>query len=291
MDTTKIKAVLLAAESKSLSKAAEAFSYTPSALSHSVDSIENILGVKLLKRSHTGVELTEEGKLLHTKLLSVIQAENDLMESAAAMAASQGNQLRIGTYSSVSVHLLPEILKGFKERHPEISISISVGDEIDAWLHKDMADVLLGIKCEGAEWLPIVRDDFVAVVPEYLFKDTNVIAVEELYNYSFITTKNIDVARNLDFKKFRELVTLSSDDDMSAVSMVQEGMGVTILPELVMKNQPKGVRVIKLRESFHRILGVAYKKDLRADSGAMKFVQYLQERNDTSAGSRKDGRV
>ena len=63
---------------------------------------------------------------------------------------------------------------------------------------------------------------------------------------------------------------------MSAVSMVQEGMGVTILPSLVLKNQQKGIRTIKLEPNLYRTLGVSYKKELHTSSGAMKFVEYLK---------------
>ncbi|MBQ8894077.1 MAG: LysR family transcriptional regulator [Clostridia bacterium] len=277
MDTLKIKAVLLAVKYKSLSKAAEEFSYTPSALSHSVDSLENELGVKLLNRSHTGVELSEEGELLLEKLSAVVDAENELIKCASAISASKHNRLRIGTYSSVSVNLLPKILNGFKERHSEISISITVGNKISDWLDKDIVDVLFGIENADYEWLPIIRDDFVAVVPKMLFPDRKKIRCEELYPYPFILTGNLlDVTRNFELNSFKELISLTSEDDMSAVSMVQEGMGVTVLPSLVLKKQQKGIRTIKLEPSLYRTLGVSYKKELHTSSGAMKFVQYLK---------------
>ena len=123
MDTKKIKALLLAAEYKSMSKAAEAFSYTPSALSHSVDALEEELGVKLLVRTHTGVELSGMGKRLYDKLEAVTAAEKALVKAAAEISVEKEKLLRIGTYASISVHLLPEILKGFRQKYPDIIIS------------------------------------------------------------------------------------------------------------------------------------------------------------------------
>ncbi len=276
MDTLKIKAVLLAVKSKSLSKAAEEFAYTPSAISHSVDSLENELGVKLLNRSHTGVRLTEEGELLFEKLSAVVDAEDELVKSASAISASKNNRVRIGTYSSVSVNLLPKILNGFKEHHPDISISVIVGNKISDWIDEDKVDVLFGIQNPDCVWIPIAQDDFVAVVPKTFFPDRKKIRCEELYPYSFILTGNSNVTRNFDLNNFKELITLTSEDDMSAVSMVQEGMGVTILPSLVLKKQQKGIRTIKLEPNLYRTLGVSYKKELHTSSGAMKFVEYLK---------------
>lgn len=276
MDTLKIKAVLLAVKYKSLSKASEEFSYTPSALSHSVESLENELGVKLLRRSHTGVELSDEGELLLEKLSAVVNAENELIKYASAISASKHNRLRIGTYSSVSVNLLPKILNGFKEQHSEIGISIKVGNKISDWLDKDIVDILFGVESTDCEWLPIARDDFVAVVPEMLFPGRKTIRFEELYPYSFIITENLEVTHNFDLSRFKELISLTSEDDMSAVSMVQEGMGVTILPSLVLKKQQNDIRTIELEPSLYRTLGISYKRELHASSGAMKFVQYLK---------------
>ena len=69
MDTFKIKAILTAVEKKSLSKAAEEYSYTPSAFSHMLTAFEEDLGVKVFSRNSTGVALTEEGEKLVAKFL------------------------------------------------------------------------------------------------------------------------------------------------------------------------------------------------------------------------------
>ena len=86
METSKIKGLLLAAKYQSLSRAAEEFSYTPSALSHIADALEEELGVKLLSRTHAGVSLTEEGILLKEKMEAVLRAEDELRIAATAIA-------------------------------------------------------------------------------------------------------------------------------------------------------------------------------------------------------------
>ena len=278
MDTLRIKALLLAVKYKSLSKAAEEFSYTPSALSHSVDSLEKELGVKLLKRSHVGVELTEEGALLLDSLAAVVEAEHALYQKASVIQNEKQNLLRIGTYSSISVNLMPKILTGFRDLYPEISVSITVGNRISSWLEEDLADVVFGVENEGDCWLPVVKDPYVAVVPDTFFAGRKTVNCEELYPYSFIVTENLAVGRMVDLSQFKEQIVLHSDDDMSAVSLVQEGIGVTILPGLVLKNRIKGIRAIKLKPDLHRTLGLSYRKDQPVGSAVLKFVRYLQNR-------------
>lgn len=275
MDTLRIKALLLAVKHKSLSRAAEEFSYTPSALSHSVDALEKELGVRLLERSHTGVRLSEEGERLLPRLTAVVEAEAALFQDAAALSAQKQNRLRIGTYSSISVHLLPELLNRFKEQYPEIAISIEVGNRLQNWLEEDRADVLFGVEVPDYEWLPLVRDDFVAVVPEGLFAEKQTLCYEELYPFPFIMTSNL--TEGPDFSRFKELIHLTAEDDTSAVSMVREGMGVTILPSLVLKKEQQGIRTLPLEPRLCRILGLCHKKGLTAASGAGKFLHYLKE--------------
>lgn len=278
MDTKKIKALLLAAEYKSLSKAAEVFSYTPSALSHSVDALEEELGVKLLVRTHTGVELSEEGKYLLDKLEAVAAAEKALVKAASELSGEKGKLLRIGTYASISVHLLPEVLKGFRQKYPDIRISIIVGDKLRGWLENDIADVLFAEapKVGDGVFIPFVKDDFVAVVPSAMFAGRKTVSCEALCQYPFILVNDSSVRQHFTKENCKEIIDLTSVDDTSVVSMVREGIGVAVLPALVLKAHPKGVRMLKLDPPMSRTLGVTYRKDSGQSSCAMKFVNYLK---------------
>ena len=85
MDTLKIKAFLLVSKYKNFSLAAKELSYTPSALSHIADSLENELGVKLFNRTRKGVEITEDGKKLYDYFLKVAKAEEELHKASASI--------------------------------------------------------------------------------------------------------------------------------------------------------------------------------------------------------------
>ena len=73
MDTFKVKAIIAAVQHKSLSRAAEEFSYTPSAFSHMAAAFEKELGVQIFHRHSKGVELTEAGKAIYPKLCALVQ--------------------------------------------------------------------------------------------------------------------------------------------------------------------------------------------------------------------------
>ena len=93
MDTKKIKAILSAVEHKSFSKAAEELSYTPSAMSHIADGLEQELGVKILIRSPFGVFLSPEGKELYEYMVAILEAEKKLMSASLAMSKEKEKHL------------------------------------------------------------------------------------------------------------------------------------------------------------------------------------------------------
>ena len=80
MDTFKIKAMLSAVKHKSLSKAAEEFSYTPSAFSHILTNFEEEIKLKIFNRSSKSVTLTKEGERLYSTFCQIADAEDKMWE-------------------------------------------------------------------------------------------------------------------------------------------------------------------------------------------------------------------
>lgn len=275
MDTFKLKALLTAIEKGSMAKASEEFTYTPSALSHCINSLETELGVILLTRTPKGVALSKEGIALKEKIDNVLKAEKELFETVKIIKNKKNEQLRIGTYSSVSSELLPKLLNGFIEKHPDISISIAVGNYLRDWLDTDKADVLLANEVEGKEWLPVLKDDYFAVVPDTEFLGRNSVKIEELTSHTFIMTENRIGKIDLEQIGFSEIIKLDADGYEAAISMVKEKIGVAILPSLILKKRLKGVRFLKINPSISRVLGVVYNKTSATKNSTMQFVEYL----------------
>lgn len=278
MDTFKLKAILRAVETGSMAKAAKEFSYTPSALSHSIDSLEKELGVKLLERSPKGVAFSREGEKLETKLRAVIEAERELFESADKLCSNNQKTLRIGAYASISTSFLPEILNGFKEKYPEISISITLGNYVSDWLKNDFADVILAGMVDDAEWLPVIKDEFMAVVPENMFKDRNSISIEELYPFTYIMNESKIGDTYIDLKKFKDVLPFEAEGYTTVIPLISEGMGISFLPQLVLGKRQNGINILKINPPVYRTLGASYKKGLSSKSPTMLFINYLKSK-------------
>lgn len=277
MDTRRIKAFLLIAKYRNFSKVAEEFSYTPSALSHIADSLEEELGVKLFNRTRKGVELTSAGEQLYDKFYAVVAAEDELFEAAAKLTDERESTLRVGAYSSVALHILPEILQSFKQAYPGIKTEIVVDDELQSWLDNNTADIVFVddfIKFDN--FYPLMQDEYVAVVPEGEFAGRDEIFIDELYPYSFIRQNEAYLDDYFDHARFHEIIPVKSIENDSIVYMVKEKIGVSVLPRLTMKNCPNGVRILKLKPKLARTIGIAFDFANLTLAGK-RFVQHVKK--------------
>ena len=278
MDTLKLRAFILIVKYKNFSRAAQDLSYTPSALSHIADSLEQELGVKLFIRSKKGIEITKAGMTLHTKAAAVLHAEEQLYKTAEKLSAEGDQLLRIGTFSSIALHVLPKLLHDFKQAYPTVKTQILVDDAMHNWLQDGTADVILSDAALGTEaFVPLIEDPFVAVVPESEFPDRETISLEELYPFPLIRPREEYLDNFLSCEKFREVIPVNSIENDSVVYMVKEKLGVTILPQLSTRNCPSGVRILKLQKNLFRTIGLSYNKKSCSQACGW-FVHYITEK-------------
>lgn len=281
MDTQKIKVLLSAIKYQSLSKAAEEFSYTPSAMSHMADSVEQELGVKILVRTPQGISLTPEGEALYNHLIAVVDAEKNLLTVAKKLAESKKTNLRIGTIASISQSILPKIISEFRAAHPHIDISISVDTNLPRGLKKDLYDLIIidnGDCCKEYTWMPIKEDRFVAIVPSDMFREQKKISKEALYPYTYIATSNSVVDSHIDKSNFANVISLKAVDSISVIYMVQQGVGISILPQLIVNKKIKGVKILQLEDPISRTIGIACKKEANTTDATQRFIAFLKNK-------------
>ena len=261
MDSKKLNAFLLIVKYKNFSRAAEQLNYTPSALSHIADSLEAELGVKLFIRTRKGIEITKDGEILYQKFLNLKSAENDLFNAANKLNRNNQKKLKIGTYSSIALQVLPKLIKNFKQKMPNVKIEILVEDNLQDFINEKKADIALGDEAAFKNnFTPLFKDDFVAVVPQNTFKNKSSILLNDLYQYPFICPVEESLDNYLNYNMFKEIIPLNSVENDSALYMVKENLGVTILPKLSTANCPLGVKILKLEPPLSRTIGISYDK-------------------------------
>lgn len=111
-------------ESGSFSRAAEQLRQANSAVSRAVKKLESKLGVSLLNRTTRQLSLTEEGERYFRRVQVVLQemaaAENELLESRT----TPRGLLRVDAATPVILHFLMPLIRPFRERYPEMSLSL-----------------------------------------------------------------------------------------------------------------------------------------------------------------------
>lgn len=123
-------------------KAATVLGYTQSSISQIIASLEAEFGIKLLNRSRTGVSLTLEGQQLYPLIEQTIHSYHNIEDKASEIKGLDRGTIRVGTFSSVTCHWLPQLIKQFKTKYPQIDFVFYQGDYtlIPEWIKNDTVD-------------------------------------------------------------------------------------------------------------------------------------------------------
>ena len=160
---------------------------------------------------------------------------------------------------------MPGILRNFTARYPGITLSIreSGQEDLDLWLREGSVDLLLYSRQPNYnhQWIQFVQDDLCAVVPEgHPLTWAKEISLDQLTGEPFIMEDDAhdhDIPRLLKDSGFRPNVCWSSKDELAILNMVREGLGVSVLPGLYLKEDHPGVVVLPLVPRAYRQLGAA----------------------------------
>ena len=142
MDIQKYNALLKTIEYGSITRAAEVLSYSQSGISRMIQEVEKELGLSLLERGRGGVRLTAEGTKLLPQIKLLCNAHQSLQQQADELKGLESGLIRIGTFSSVATHWLPNIIKEFQKDYPNIEYELLLGDyrEIEGWIQEGRVD-------------------------------------------------------------------------------------------------------------------------------------------------------
>ncbi len=284
MDSNFSKIFIEIASCSNITKAAENLGYTQSGLSHTLNRAEDELGFKLFYRAKSGVTLTPEGRILLPAAKELERSVEKLYETISSIQGITKGLVTIGTFQSISINMLSPVLKAFQQDYPQIKIDLKEGsiEEIHDWILDHTVDLGLTSLQENDEfdYIPIHKDPMVGVVPYgYDLKNKNYIDVSEFENQPFIMPSmdkqnDSDVDKVLKKAGIEANVTFSSKDDIAIMSMVENGLGVSILPELITLRHFQKVHVLPLNPPFYRTLGIGLFSLENASPAAAKFIEY-----------------
>lgn len=270
-------------ECGSFTRAAELLNYSQSGISRMIGDLEKDWRVSLLVRNRTGVTLTSEGMRLLPYARSVCEEYRKLQMQVEELNGLQSGLIRIGTISSIAAHWLPNVIAAFQKEYPNVAYELLLGHyaDIEAWVNEGRVDVgftrlpaqtdlegrLFGTgasaRCPAgaasACALQPVSGLALADYPLMLLGKGEKADISEIFERCGITP-------NIHF---------TTVDDYAVMSMVEKGLGISILPELILKRTPYHIVIKELDVPAYRSLGFVMKDKKHASLAAKRFLEYL----------------
>lgn len=268
MDSKKLAAFLAVQRLGTLTRAAEALNYTQSGMTHMMNALEKELGIPLLERGRNGVALTPAALQLLPKIEALVASAEALEKELAEMKGRSSSGIRVGAYSSMGQHWLPEIMRRFLSEMPGVPVDIrmvSVAELYDMLKSGALDCAFVSYQASeftGAlDWIPLRNDELVAILPSDYPVRGGLFSVGDFADQNFLMPANgfdRDIAPVFAHSSAQPRIRLTNMDDPAIISMVEHGLGLSILSELVMRGRQDNVQALPLTPPGYRELGIAF---------------------------------
>ncbi|MGE7824074.1 LysR family transcriptional regulator [Paenibacillus sp. NPDC093718] len=284
MSINKFKVLLKVVELGSLTQAAEVMGFTQSGVSHMISSLEDEFGFSLLIRNRSGAKLTTNGEEILKTIREILKWNEHLEQQVASIHGIELGTIHIGTFTSVGVHWLPGIIQDFQRDYPHIEIRLVEGDyrEIEDWIAEGKIDCgFLSLPTSDTfDAIPLHQDPMLVLLPmEHPLSSEESITLTQIENEPFIMPSqgsDYDVNRMLEKARIKPDIKYTLGDDYAIMAMVEKGLGISILPELVLRGQQRNIRLIELKEKSFRSLGIAVNSMREISPATKRFLNYVK---------------
>ena len=260
----KYRAFLEAARRGSFTKAAGALGYSQSGVSHMISDLERLWGVRLFGRGGGPVVLTRRGEEL-LPLVEELCRSYDRLQLKLDEADEDLPSVRVAATSSIAAYRLPRPLGLFVAENLLIRVDLLLGTyaEVERLILEDEVDLGFLPNVAGREDLlarPFDRDEIVAVLPErHRLASRARVDIEELADEEFVADAETAPLLQADLRHLR--VRFETADVTAIISMVESGLGVSLLPSLALERCPFDVIVRHLDNPAFRTTYVACRRD------------------------------
>jgi DNA-binding transcriptional LysR family regulator len=246
----------------SFSGAAEALSYTQSAVSQAVARLEAETGTTLIVRDRGGVRPTAAGASLveHAEAIfaRIEAAEADL----AAVLGVRAGRLRMASFPSAGATLMPLAIATFRASHPDVALTLAEGEpeEIAPRLRVGEFDLALLFEFPGTRERHgarlrtqlLLEDPMLVALPaEHALAGKPALSLSDLRDQDWVQTSATSpcarhVVRSCVAAGFEPKVTFESDDYETVQGLVAAGVGVALIPQLALTHVHPGIVVRSL---------------------------------------------
>jgi DNA-binding transcriptional LysR family regulator len=232
------------------------------------------------------VSITSDGLRLLPHAKAICEDYEKMQMEVDDLNGLSSGLIRIGTFSSVATHWMPNIIKAFQKDYPNVDYELLLGDytEIEKWIADGRIDCgFLRLPTHNDfETIFLEQDRLPAILPEehYLAK-LDVIPMRELSQEPFMLLEKgakAEISALFERSNLTPDVHFTTWDDYAVMSMVESGLGVSILPELILKRIPYHIAIKELDVPAYRKFRLALRDKKTSSLAVKKFIEYLRFR-------------
>jgi len=280
---TRYDAFMKVVETGSFTKAADALGYTQSAISQMIRTIEDELSTVLFMRSRKGIVLTPDGEEFLPYINNLYNAQLELKEKQREMQGLQSGVIRIGTFSSVSCNWLPGLMKDFKEQYPSVHFDLRQSEYtiIGNWIKEGSVDFgfVNPDAVTGLTVIPLRVDEMLAVLhPEHPLASRDTVELSELAKEPYILLDEGDISEPMEiFTQYNLTPNIQYKvfDDYTIMYMVEKGLGISILPKLVLSRHHQKIVTKEISPLVTRKIALAYKNKNVLPIASRLFIDFI----------------
>ena len=276
LDVRRLQVLREVARQGSLTGAATALSYTPSAVSQQITTLEREVGVGLVERGARGATLTDAGRTLVRHADEIFGHIRSAEDELRALMGLKAGRLRVGAFSTAGAVLTPRAVKAFRDQHPEVEVTLAEVDpeeaipqlrarELDLALVYEFP-VVEKLRLEGLEYISLLDDRLYVALPRgHRFAKRRRLRLAELSNEAWIqgvrrgSTVGV-VPAACRAAGFEPRIVFRSDDHMAVEGFVAAGLGVAVVPQIALATTRRDVVICQLEvegDLLTRDVGIA----------------------------------
>jgi DNA-binding transcriptional LysR family regulator len=272
MDLRQLEIFAKVAELSSFSRAAEALHLTQPTVSEHIRTLENELGVRLLDRLGRGTGTTRAGQLLLTYAVRMLALSREARQALEGFQGRMRGELVVGGSTIPGEYILPVMLGRFREKFPEVSTTLVIGDSqaVVDWVVEGRVEVgVVGARLprRGLEFRELMPDEEVVVVPAgHPWQGRAEISLDELAGAPLLIRERGSGTRaalekaleraGMDLGALRIVGEIGSSQAIKQA--VKAGMGITIISRLAVEEDCRQgliaflrVRDLAVTRAFH----------------------------------------
>ncbi|KQV21957.1 LysR family transcriptional regulator [Pseudomonas sp. Root329] len=288
MTLTQLEIFSLVAELHGFTAAANRLGISQSAVSHALKSLEQELGVELLRRHQSRVELSDIGQQLLLRARAMLGLANTLRQEAADARGMKRGTLRIGSFGPTSsIKLLPLILQHYRAAHPGIEVHIDEGPDrqVIQWLEERRIDIgFVVLPEERFDTFALIKDQMVALLPvDHPLARRDSLTLSDLCNDTFVLTEAGSselVSRLFSAARLTPNIRYRCSQLLSTLDTVGRGDALTVVAESSLPDDHDG-RYVKrpLSPTVTRQVGLAVLDQRQSSPAALAFIKLAERLN------------